>query len=216
MGSLLLEREMLWSAFTTTLTLAVLSGIAALVIGTLIAAMRVSPYAPLRIVATAYTEFLRNTPLTIVFFFYVFVTPPSMGFTFDYKVAAVIALSCYTSAFVAEAVRSGINSVAVGQAEAARSLGMSFQQNLTIVVLPQAFRTAVPPLINVFIALVKNTSVAGAFSVFELFAMSRRLTNVHSGDVLGILLGVALCYLIICIPLGQVAGYLERKVAFAR
>lgn len=215
MGSLLAERDMLWDAFTTTLTLAAISGLIALVVGTIVAGMRVSPYVPLRTLATVYTEFLRNTPLTIVFFFYVFVTP-SMGFTFDYKVAAIIALSCYTSAFVAEAVRSGINSVSLGQAEAARSLGMSFFQNLTIVVLPQAFRTAIPPLINVFIALVKNTSVAGAFSVFELFAMSRRMTNVYSGDVLGILAGVALCYLIICIPLGQVAGHLERKVAFAR
>ncbi|MGP9842690.1 amino acid ABC transporter permease [Brachybacterium sp. 107] len=206
---------MLWTAFTTTLTLAALSGVISLVAGTLIAGTRVSPYAPLRALATGYTELLRNTPLTIVFFFYVFVTP-SMGFTVGYKVAAVIALSCYTTAFVAEAVRSGINSVAVGQAEAARSLGMSFRQNLTIVVLPQALRTAIPPLISVFIALVKNTSVAGAFSVFELFAMSRRLTNVYSADVLAILLGVALCYLVICIPLGQLAGHLERKVAFAR
>ena len=206
---------MLWSAFTTTLTLAALSGVISLVAGTLIAGMRVSPYAPLRVLSTGYTELLRNTPLTIVFFFYVFVTP-SMGFTVGYKVAAVIALSCYTTAFVAEAVRSGINSVAVGQAEAARSLGMSFRQNLSIVVLPQAFRTAIPPLISVFIALVKNTSVAGAFSVFELFAMSRRLTNVYSADVIAILLGVALCYLVICIPLGQLAGHLERKVAFAR
>ncbi|MGP9682633.1 amino acid ABC transporter permease [Brachybacterium sp. AOP3-A1-3] len=206
---------MLWTAFTTALTLAALSGVISLVAGTLIAGTRVSPYAPLRALATGYTELLRNTPLTIVFFFYVFVTP-SMGFTVGYKVAAVIALSCYTTAFVAEAVRSGINSVAVGQAEAARSLGMSFRQNLTIVVLPQALRTAIPPLISVFIALVKNTSVAGAFSVFELFAMSRRLTNVYSADVLAILLGVALCYLVICIPLGQLAGHLERKVAFAR
>ncbi|MEE1618822.1 amino acid ABC transporter permease [Brachybacterium sp. J153] len=215
MDTFLIERDMLWDAFSTTLTLAALSGVIALVLGTLIAALRVSPYLPLRSVATAYTEFLRNTPLTIVFFFYVFVTP-SIGFTFSYRVAAVIALSCYTSAFVAEAVRSGINSVAVGQAEAARSLGMSFRQNLFIVVLPQAFRTAIPPLISVFIALVKNTSVAGAFSVFELFAMSRRLTNVYSADVIAILIGVALCYLIICIPLGQLAGHLERKVAFAR
>lgn len=215
MDTFLIERDMLWDAFSTTLTLAGLSGVIALVLGTLIAALRVSPYLPLRSVATAYTEFLRNTPLTIVFFFYVFVTP-SIGFTFSYRVAAVIALSCYTSAFVAEAVRSGINSVAVGQAEAARSLGMSFRQNLFIVVLPQAFRTAIPPLISVFIALVKNTSVAGAFSVFELFAMSRRLTNVYSADVIAILIGVALCYLIICIPLGQLAGHLERKVAFAR
>ncbi|MFC7373888.1 amino acid ABC transporter permease [Brachybacterium sp. GCM10030268] len=215
MDTFVIERDMLWTAFSTTLTLAVLAGLISLVAGTVIAGMRVSPYAPLRALATGYTEFLRNTPLTIVFFFYVFVTP-SMGFTFGYKAAAVIALSCYTSAFVAEAVRSGVNSVAVGQAEAARSLGMSFTQNLSIVVLPQAFRTAIPPLISVFIALVKNTSVAGAFSVLELFAMSRRLTNVYSADVIAILVGVAACYLIICIPLGQLAGHLERKVAFAR
>ena len=204
MGTFVIEREMLWTAFSTTLSLATVSGLLALVVGTLVAALRVSPYRPLRLVATAYTEFLRNTPLTIVFFFYVFVTP-SIGFAFDYRTAATIALTCYTSAFVAE-----------GQAEAARSLGMSFRQNLLIVVLPQAFRTAIPPLISVLIALVKNTSVAGAFGVFELFAMSRRLTNVYSADVIAILLGVALFYLVICIPLGQLAGRLERKVAFAR
>ncbi|MBB5832026.1 amino acid ABC transporter permease [Brachybacterium aquaticum] len=215
METFVIEHQMLWRAFSTTLSLAAVSGVLALLIGTFIAALRVSPYRPLRLVATAYTEFLRNTPLTIVFFFFVFVTP-SIGFSFDYRTAATIALSCYTSAFVAEAVRSGINSVAVGQAEAARSLGMSFRQNLSIVVLPQAFRTSIPPLISVLIALVKNTSVAGAFGVFELFAMSRRLTNVYSADVIAILLGVALFYLVICIPLGQIAGRLERKVAFAR
>ncbi|WP_152353557.1 amino acid ABC transporter permease [Brachybacterium subflavum] len=215
MGSLLASRAAIWDAFTTTLFLAATAGVLAVLLGTLLAAMRVSPYMPLRTVATVYTEFLRNTPLTIVFFFFVFVTP-SMGFTFAYKVAAVIALTCYTSAFVAEAVRSGINSVAVGQAEAARSLGMSFGQNLAIVVLPQAFRTAIPPLISVLIALVKNTSVAGAFSVLELFALSKRLTNVHSSDVIAILVGIALCYLVICIPLGRLAAALERKAAFAR
>lgn len=215
MGSLIASRAAIWDAFTTTLFLAATAGVLALLLGTLLAGMRVSPYMPLRTVATVYTEFLRNTPLTIVFFFFVFVTP-SMGFTFAYKVAAVIALTCYTSAFVAEAVRSGINSVAVGQAEAARSLGMSFGQNLAIVVLPQAFRTAIPPLISVLIALVKNTSVAGAFSVLELFALSKRLTNVHSSDVIAILVGIALCYLVICIPLGRLAAALERKAAFAR
>jgi glutamate transport system permease protein len=175
----------------------------------------VCPYLPLRAVAVAYTEFLRNTPLTIVFFFFVFVTP-SMGFVFGYRTAAVVALTFYTSAFIAEAVRSGINSVAVGQAEAARSLGMSFSQNLTIVVLPQAIRTCIPPLISVLIALVKNTSVAGAFAVFELFALSKRLTNVHSADVIAILVAVALCYVIICVPLGRLAAYTEKKVAFSR
>lgn len=215
MDSLIEERAAIWDAFSVTLSLAGISGVLALLLGTLLAAMRVSPYLPLRTVATAYTEILRNTPLTIVFFFYVFVTP-SMGFSFSYRTAAVIALTCYTAAFVAEAVRSGINSVAPGQAEAARSLGMSFGQNLGIVVLPQAFRTAIPPLISVFIALVKNTSVAGAFSVLELFALSKRLTNTHSADVIAILVGIAACYLVICIPLGRVAAALERKAVFAR
>lgn len=215
MGALLHERAALWDAFTTTLFLASVSGLLALVLGTVIAGLRVSPYAPLRALAIGYTEFLRNTPLTIVFFFFVFVTP-SMGFPLGYRTAAVIALTCYTAAFVAVSVRSGINSVSVGQAEAARSLGMSFMQNLRIVVLPQAFRTAIPPLISVVIALVKNTSVAGAFSVVELFALSKRLTNVHSADVIAILLGIAACYVIICIPLGRLAALAERKAVFAR
>ncbi|EWS81228.1 amino acid ABC transporter permease [Brachybacterium phenoliresistens] len=215
MDHLFEQRSAIWDAFLTTLSLAGISGLLALVLGTVLAGMRVSPFLPLRIIATGYTEFLRNTPLTIVFFFYVFVTP-SMGFSFSYKVAAVIALTCYTAAFVAEAVRSGINSVAPGQAEAARSLGMSFGQNLGLVVLPQAFRTAIPPLISVFIALVKNTSVAGAFSVLELFALSKRLTNAYSADVITILIGIALCYLVICIPLGRVAAALERKAVFGR
>jgi len=215
MDHLFEQRSAIWDAFLTTLSLAGISGLLALVLGTVLAGMRVSPFLPLRVIATGYTEFLRNTPLTIVFFFYVFVTP-SMGFSFSYKVAAVIALTCYTAAFVAEAVRSGINSVAPGQAEAARSLGMSFGQNLGLVVLPQAFRTAIPPLISVFIALVKNTSVAGAFSVLELFALSKRLTNAYSADVITILIGIALCYLVICIPLGRVAAALERKAVFGR
>lgn len=215
MGNLLSESDALAGAFGTTLYLSVTSGVLALIIGTVMAGLRVSPYFPLRAVSTAYTEFLRNTPLTIVFFFFVFVTP-SMGFIFGYRTAAVIALTVYTSAFVAEAVRSGINSVSVGQAEAARSLGMSFMQNLRIVVLPQALRTCIPPLISVLIALVKNTSVAGAFSVVELFALSKRLTNVYSADVITILLAIAACYVIICIPLGRLAAYMERKAAFAR
>jgi glutamate transport system permease protein len=213
--ALIAERSLIASAFGTTLMLAAVSGVIALVIGTVTAAFRVSPYAPLRTVATAYVEFMRNTPLTIVFFFYVFVTP-SMGFTFGYKVAAIIALSTYTSAFVAEAVRSGINSVGTGQAEAARSIGMPFGLTLTQVVLPQAFRTAIPPLISVFIALVKNTSVAGGFNVLELFAASKRMTNVHSADVIAILVGIALCYLVITIPMGRIADRVERRVVFAR
>lgn len=207
----------LWGAFLATLSLAALSGAIALVLGVVIAGFRVSPVGPLRTFGTFYVEIVRNTPLTLMFFFWVFVAP-SLGFTFpDLGFwPAVVAMSLYTSAFVCEAVRSGINSVGVGQAEASRSIGMTFGQTLGQVVLPQALRSAIPPLISVVIAHTKNTSVAAGFAYTELVAISQRLTNANPVDGLWIFVGIALMYLLITIPLGILAGYVERKVAFAR
>ena len=193
-----------------TVLLLVASGISALVLGTVIAAMRISPVSSLRAFATVYTELVRNTPLTLVLFFCAIVLP-YLGSNLEYEVAAIVGLSVYTSPFIAEALRSGINGVPVGQAEAARSVGLGFGQTVGIIVLPQAFRMTVPPLINVFIALTKNTSVAGAFFVFELFAAGRELANANGDAVIAILLGVATLYLLITIPLGVIAARLERK-----
>jgi glutamate transport system permease protein len=198
------------NGFTTTILLLVVSGLAALVIGTIVAAMRISPVATLRTVATVYTEVVRNTPLTLVLIFSAFVLP-YLGSRMPYLVAAIIALSVYTSPFVAEALRSGINGVPVGQAEAARSVGLGFRQTVSLVILPQAFRMTIPPLINVFIALTKNTSVAGGFFVIELFAVGKQLANDNGDAVIPILLGVATFYLIITVPLGLLAVQLERK-----
>ena len=172
--------------------------------------MRISPVSSLRAFATVYTELVRNTPLTLVLFFCAIVLP-YLGSNLEYEVAAIVGLSVYTSPFIAEALRSGINGVPVGQAEAARSVGLGFGQTVGIIVLPQAFRMTVPPLINVFIALTKNTSVAGAFFVFELFAAGRQLANANGDAVIAILLGVATLYLLITIPLGVIAARLERK-----
>lgn len=204
-----------WEGFRTTLALALLSAVIALTVGTVLGAFRVAPVAPLRWFGTAYVEIVRNTPLTIVFAFLVFVAP-QIGFRVPFFTTAVIALSVYTAAFVCEAVRSGINSVGVGQAEASRALGLTFSQTLGIIVLPQALRTVVPPLINIFIALAKNTSVAGGFFVVELFGIGRRLANAFAADVIPVLIGVAVAYLIITIPSGLLANYIERKVVFAR
>lgn len=205
-----------WDGFLRTLFLAVVSGIIALVLGTLLAAARVSPVAALRGFSMAYVETLRNTPLTIAFFFSAIVLP-RLGVTFQqFEVAAIIALSTYTAAFVAEAVRSGVNSVPVGQAEAARSIGMAFGQVLRYIVLPQALRTVVPPMINIMIALVKNSSVAGAFFVLELFGYGRQLANEYGDKVMWVLVGVAFFYLLITVPLGILAHRVERKVAIAR
>jgi glutamate transport system permease protein len=204
------------TGFGMTAQLTAVAGSVALVCGVVLAALRVSPLGPLRVLATAYVELLRNTPLTLVFFFLVFVAPQfgvlaPLGFW-----TAVVALSAYTAAFVCEAVRSGINSVGLGQAEAARAIGLTFGQTLSLVILPQAVRTVIPPLINVFIALAKNTSVASGFATVELMASGRRLTVSNPAASIWILVGVGLFYLAITIPSGIIAGFVERRVAFAR
>lgn len=206
----------LLSGFEMTLKLTLVSGAVALVVGLFLAALRVSPLTPLRGLATTYVELLRNTPLTLVFFFLVFVAPQfgilaPLGFW-----TAVLALSAYTSAFVCEAIRSGINSVHLGHAEAARAIGLTFGQSLSLVILPQAVRTVIPPLINVFIALAKNTSVAAGFGTVELMATGRRIATANPAENIAVLVGVALFYLAITIPAGILAGVVERKVAFAR
>lgn len=203
-----------WLGFTGTLELLLVGGLGALLLGGLVAFLRISPIASLRWIGTAFTELMRNTPLTLVFFF-IIVVLPALQMGVNSKVGAFIALSVYTSAFVAEAIRSGINGVSLGQAEAARSLGLNFFQTVFLVVLPQALRMVVPPLINVIIALTKNTSIAGGFMVTELFAVSKRLTNANGDAVIPILIGIAACYLIITIPLGRVAEWVERKVAMS-
>ena len=201
--------------FVTTLELSALSSVLALVLGTLLAAMRVSPVPTLRAAGATYVELGRNTPLTVVFFFVVFVLP-QLDILLPYFTFAVIALTVYHAAFFCEAVRSGINAVGVGQAEAARSIGLTFGQSLRLVVLPQAFRTVIPPLINVVIALTKNTSIAAAFGVVELTAVTTRLANANSDAVLAIFLGGAACYLALTLPSGWLAGRLERRMAVAR
>jgi glutamate transport system permease protein len=198
-----------------TLQLLVISGIGAFVVGVLIAAMRISPIPTLRTFATVYTEILRNIPLLLVLFFCAFVLP-ILGVDLDFFVLACIGLTAYTSPFVAEAVRSGVNGVPIGQAEAARSIGLNFGQTVSLVVLPQAVRMVVPPLINVFIALTKNTSVAGIFFVVELFGAANRAARDQSDAVIPVLLYAAFLYLLITIPLGQIAGRIEKKVAVLR
>jgi glutamate transport system permease protein len=201
--------------FLMTLRLLLVSGLGALVLGTLIAALRISPAPALRGFATVYTEILRNTPLTLVLFFCAFVLP-QLGVRLDYVVAATVGLTLYTSPFIAEAIRSGINGVAIGQAEAARAIGLRFGQTVGLVILPQAIRMVIPPLINVLIALTKNTSVAAGFAVLELVAVSRQVIQLNGNATIPILISVAVFYLVITIPLGQAANALERRVTVLR
>ncbi len=201
--------------FTTTLSLTLAAAALALVLGTLVAAMRVSPVPPLRAVGTLYVNLVRNTPLTVVFFLVVFGLP-EVDVVLSFFQFAVLALALYTAPFVAEAVRSGINSVSAGQAEASRAVGMTFGQTLRIVVLPQAFANAVPPLASVFIALLKNTSIASAFFVAEALQRTQGLINANGQAVLWLLAGTAVGYLVLALLSSLLFGRLERALAVAR
>ena len=200
--------------FLTTLQLLLLSGVLSLALGTLLAAMRVSPVPALRRTGAGYVTLLRNTPLTLVFFLVVFGFP-ALSIEISFFARAVVSLTVYTAAFICEAVRAGINTVAVGQAEAARALGMGFNQTLRHVVLPQAVRSVLPPLASVVIALAKNTTVAAGFSVLEAGAIRAYLSERGESVVLG-LLWVAFGFLLVVLPLSLLQRRLEARWAVAR
>ncbi|MGH3586029.1 MAG: amino acid ABC transporter permease [Pseudonocardia sp.] len=205
-----------WRGVLTTLQISLYSGVGALVLGTIMAAFRVSPVPPLRAVGTGWVTGIRNTPLSVVLFMIAFGLP-EIAINAPFFWFGVVGLALYTSAFVCEALRSGINSVATGQAEAARSIGLTFGQTLAEVVLPQAFRTVVPPLGNVFIAMIKNSAIVGAVGVGgDLYSVGVQLTGSLGEAAIPVLTGVALGYLVLTIPAGLLLGYLERKVAIAR
>lgn len=208
--------DLFWSGFLRSLTICLWGMLGSLVLGTLIASFRVSPVAPLRMFGTAWVTVIRNCPLTVVLFFFAFGLP-EIGINADYYAFGVAALIIYTSAFVCEALRSGINSVSTGQAEAARSIGLPFSQTLAQVILPQAFRTSVPPVGSVIIAMFKNSAVVGAFGVGgDLYSVGANLTSAQGFAAFPVLTGVAIGYLFITLPAGALLALIEAKVAIVR
>jgi glutamate transport system permease protein len=221
LDTLLDNRRLFLDAFQTTISLTLVSGVICVVAGTMLAAMRVSPVPILRAAGTAYVNVIRNTPLTLIFVFCFFGLPKIGIETLSPYQRAVIAMSAYTSAFICEVVRSGINTVDAGQAEAARAVGMTFGQTLRLIVLPQAMRSAVPPLVSTLIAMAKNTTIAAGFSVAEAGRIRAVLTEPNpktqiTYEQLHILLWVALCFVIILLPLSLLQQALERRWKVAR
>lgn len=208
--------DRLLDGFLVTLRLLGWSGLLATVIGTVLAAMRVSPIAPLRAFGTSYVNVFRNTPLVVLFLIAVVGLPAVGVLQGSFFSRAVAALSVYTAAFVCESLRSGINTVDPGQAEAARSIGMTFGKSLRIVILPQAFRAVIPPLASVYIALAKNTSVAGAFGVTEATYQLSNLNRDFPDELYLSFLGIALGYIVIVAVISTTANRLERRVAVGR
>jgi glutamate transport system permease protein len=204
------------SGFLRSLNIIVWAMVGSLVLGMIIAACRVSPVPPLRAFGAFWVTLFRNTPLSLVLFFCAFGLP-ELGINRSFYFFGVLGLILYTSAFVCEAVRSGINSVSAGQAEAARSIGLKFTQTLRFVVLPQALRTVVPPLGSVIIAMFKNSAVVGAFGVGgDLWSTAQTLTSARGYETLPVFIGMAVGYLAITLPAGALLQVIERKVAIAR
>jgi glutamate transport system permease protein len=208
--------DLFWDGLLKTLLICVYSGIGALVLGTFIAACRVSPIPALRGFGSSWVNIFRNCPLTVVLFFFAFGLP-ELGINGSFLVFGIAGLIVYTSPFVGEAIRSGVNSVPAGQAEAARSIGLTFGQSLSLIVLPQALRTVVPPLGSVIIAMIKNSAIVGAFGVGgDLFSVQAVLTSARGLPLIPVFIGVTVGYLLLTIPAGLLLGVLERKVAIAR
>ncbi|UQX03310.1 ABC transporter permease subunit [Streptomyces sp. RerS4] len=213
----------LLGAFWVTVQLTLYSAAGALVWGLALAGMRVSPVPLMRGFGTAYVNIVRNIPLTVL------IIGCSLGLNQTLGIAlggstfkeigfrlAVLGLAAYTGTFVCEAIRSGINTVPVGQAEAARALGLSFFQVLTLIVLPQAFRAVIAPLANVLIALTKNTTVAAAIGVAEAALLMKEMIE-NEADALYAVFGViALGFVLLTLPTGLLLGWVAKRVAVKR
>ncbi|NMM85900.1 glutamate ABC transporter permease [Rhodococcus sp. SRB_17] len=219
-GSQILE------AFWTTIQLTIFSAIGALILGVIIAAMRVSPVPVARFLGTAYVTIFRNTPLTLILLFCVFGLSQTLGvklassnsstFVIDNNFRlAVLGLSIYTASFVCESIRAGINTVNAGQAEAGRSLGLTFVQNLRLIVLPQAFRAVIAPLGSVLIALTKNSTVAAVIGVSEASKLMKEI--LENEAALFVTAGIfAVGFVILTLPTGLLFGKLAKKFEVSR
>ena len=219
-------RGQILRAFWTTIQLTVFAAIGALILGTALAAMRLSPVPMLNWLGTTYVNVVRNTPLTLIILFCSFGLAQTLGLTLtDAKSStsiadsnfrlAVLGLTVYTASFVCETIRAGINTIPLGQAEAARSLGLSFGQNMRMILLPQAFRAVIVPLGSVLIALTKNTTIASAIGVAEAALLMKEMIE-NTAALLAVGSIFAVGFLILTLPLGLLFGWLGKRWAVAR
>ncbi|MGO2658921.1 amino acid ABC transporter permease [Mycetocola reblochoni] len=215
MDTLIDNSDVFIAGFRTTIYLFLISAVGALVLGVVIGAMRVAPVKAANVFGTVYVNTVRNTPLTLLMFFFAFGYDKLGLIDLSYFTLAAVALSMYTASYVAETIRSGINTVPVGQAEAARAIGLPFTQTLGLIVLPQAFRAVVPPMVSVFVALLKNTTIAAGFSVAEAGAIRATLSE-RGEPQLVVLLWVAAIFVALVMILSLVQNRLEKKWAVSR
>ncbi|MDR0921668.1 MAG: amino acid ABC transporter permease [Lactobacillales bacterium] len=200
------------SGFKYTIASSVFALFFSLVIGTLMAIFQISKNKILRGISRIYVEVFRNIPLLVIVMFF-FIVIPMQGIPIDGFTAGTIGLTIYTSAFIAETIRSGIQAVPAGQMEAGLSSGFTQSETMRYIILPQAFKIVIPPLGNQFINLVKNSSILAMVAGFDLMYQGDTVANT-TFDTINSYIIVALFYLIITLPLSYLMAYLERKWAY--
>ncbi|MFW6187033.1 MAG: amino acid ABC transporter permease [Actinomycetota bacterium] len=221
LASLLAQFDVL-GAFWINIELTFFAAIGSALLGALVALMRISPIASLRLLGTGYVNLFRNTPLTIILVFLFLGVWSQLGivlsadFDRNFFRYAVTGLSLYHAAFVCEAIRSGVNTVPAGQAEAARAIGLSFLPAARLVIFPQALRGAITPLGNTLIALTKNTTVATAASVAEISALMKTMIEFRPDVIIAVFLVVALGFVLLVVPMGLLTTWASRKLAVQR
>ena len=207
-------RDLFFEGLLVTLQLTVLSFLFAMLVGTVMAIFRISPIAPLRAVGLIYVDIFRNVPLLSLIIVVVYALP-EIGLMWSYNNSVIISMSLVGGAFICESLRAGINSVPAGQVEAARSLGLGFTGTVRYVVLPQAFRSMVQPLVTTFIGIFLSSSLAGTVGVMDLTATVTYINNREARGLMTFMVA-AIIYLVISLGAGAVGDRLERKLRVLR
>lgn len=215
----LFEQYPIFEGFWTNIQLAFWSSIAAFTLGVILALFRISPVRSLSWLSAAFINLVRNIPLTVLIVMSVLVFWGQLqinlhsNFDTNFFLLATIALSIYHAPFFAEAIRSGVNTVPQGQAEAARSIGLGFLPSARLIIIPQAIRGAITPIGNTLIALIKNTTVAAAASVTEASGVMRTMIEFNPNFMIAIFLIIAIGFSLIVIPVGLLTTWLSVKLA---
>ncbi|WFS70097.1 amino acid ABC transporter permease (plasmid) [Agrobacterium leguminum] len=203
-------RWLLWDSFLTTLLLSSIAVVVGTAVGAIVAALRVAKIRALNALLRLYVEIFRGTPLLMQLFF-IYFGLPMLGVDVDRFWAAFIAISLYSGAYVAEVLRSGVDAIPKGQTEAAEALGLSFWHRLVYIVTPQTLRLSLPALVGVYVAVIKDTSLATVIGYNELMRRTMELL-LQYGRPFEFFITVGVLYFIICYPLSKLSEHLERRI----
>lgn len=201
-------------AFRTTLIASLVAMLLSLIFGTLLAVFQVSKNKALNKIGNFYVECFKNIPLLVITMFFYIAIPLVLGVKMNGMAAGTIGLTIYSTAFIADVVRTGIQAVPAGQMEAGLATGLNYWETMVNIVLPQAFKIVIPPLGNQFITLVKNSSVLGFVAGADLM-YAGDLVSSETFNMMGTYLVISLFYLVITLPLNYVMAYVERKMEVA-